>query len=204
MGRPKGSKNKITATGAMPSATPASGINLQGATVKGGLQGRNFSFGGQSAGITKEANYSVTQSPSMFYSPELTTESWLLPKSRQEILKWVRIFFNLEPYIQSVIMMHAQYPFSKFDIITPDKSVTEFYHDMAFNENFDLYQFIVDASLSYQKFGEAICFGNMERSKEDKMFRWTKFVLLEPELVEIKTDMFSGEQTFELIPTEEL
>lgn len=39
---------------------------------------------------------------------------------------------------------------------------------------------------------------------EEKMYRWVNFVLLEPELVEIKTDMLTGTQTFELIPTEEL
>lgn len=199
MGRPKGSKNKSGAAG-------TGGVNLTGATgTNGGMMSgsRLFNFGAASVGMNKTGDYNVTQSPSMFYSPELTTESWLLPKSRQEILKWVRIFFNLEPYIQAIIMMHSRYPLSNFEIVTPDKSITEFYTEMAFNKDFDLYGFMNEASLSYQKFGEAICFGNMERGK-DKFYRWTKFVLLEPELIEIKTDMFSGGKTFELIPTDEL
>jgi hypothetical protein len=103
----------------------------------------------------------------------------------------------------SIIMMHAYYPFSKFELTTPDKTITEFYSDMCFNENFDLFTFICNASLSYQKFGEAIMFGNMEKGK-DGLYRWSKFILLEPELVEIKNDLFSTELSYELIPTEEL
>jgi len=186
MGRPKGSKNRPK-------------ITLKGTYTQGGVLG-NRSL---TAGLVKEGGYDVTMKPSFFYSPELTTESWLLPKSRQEILKWARIFFNLEPYVQSIVMMHAYYPFSKFTISTPDKSITEFYKDMAFNEGFDLFKFILQASLSYQKFGEAIMFGNMEKGK-DKLHRWTKFILLEPELVEIKSDLLSNDVSYELIPTEEL
>ena len=157
--------------------------------------------------IDKKASFDTSSTSAMWYSPELTSESWLLPKSRQEILKWCRIFFNLEPYVQSIIMMHAYYPFSKFDLITPDKSVTEFYQEMAFNENFDLYQFMMQASLSYNKFGEAVCFGNLEEIKDGPWSgkkRWSKFILLEPELVEIKQALFEESGSFELIPTEEM
>lgn len=187
MARPKGSKNK-------------SKISLTGSYTNGSMSGGSkIALGG----LNKTANFSVTQAPTNFYSPELTTESWLLPKSRQEILKWVRIFFNLEPYIQKITMMHSRYPFSKFEITTPDKSITDFYTDMTFNKNFNMLNFILQASLSYQKFGEAICFGNMETDAHGNKY-WSKFILLEPELVEIKQEMFSGEKIFELIPTDEL
>jgi hypothetical protein len=168
-----------------------------------------WSVGGASpnTGIQKTANFQSTQVPSFFYSPELTTESWVLPKSRQEILKWCRIFFNLEPLIQAGVKMHSQYPFSKFDIVTADPSVTEFYKEMAFNADFDLYNFLLSASLSYRKFGEAIPFGNMTSFKgaDGKVYyKWSKFILLEPELVEIRQDVWGGETQFELIPTEEM
>ncbi len=114
-----------------------------------------------------------------------------------------RIFFNLEAYIQSIITMHADYPFSKFDILTEDPSVTEFYKDVAFSDTFDLYDFIRRASLSYWKFGEAIPFGNMEQD-EDGKWRWNNFILLEPELVEVRQEIFEDAPHFELVPTEEL
>lgn len=159
------------------------------------------------SGVGKTAAFTASQAPSFFYSPELTTESWVLPKSRQEILKWARIFFNLEPVCQSIIKMHAMYPFSKFDIVTSDPSVTEFYKEMAFNDSFNLYNFILASSLSYRKFGEAIPFGNMASFKGGDgktYYKWDKFILLEPELVEVKQDVWGGTPQFELIPTEDM
>lgn len=107
----------------------------------------------------------------------------------------------------SILDMHSLYPFSKFDIVTPDKSVTEFYKEMAFNEGFDLYGFMLKASLSYQKFGEAIIFLNKEKIQDGpwkNKVRWSKGILLEPELVEIKQEMFEAEPVYEMIPTQEM
>jgi hypothetical protein len=98
--------------------------------------------------------------------------------------------------------MHSKYPFSKFELVCGDPTIKQFYEQMAFNKNFNLYDFILQASLSYEKFGEALCFGTMEK-KGDKV-QWTKFVLLEPELIDVKSDMMSGKQTFEMVPTAEL
>lgn len=195
-------------------------INPKPNTSRGGTRSLNAAFGANitkrgtgstdvkgSEVITKQAAADVKSTSAFWYSPELTQESFLLPKSRQEILKWCRIFYNLEPYIGSILDMHSLYPFSKFDIITPDKSVTEFYKEMAFNENFDLYSFMLKASLSYQKFGEAIIFLNKEKIKDGPWagkVRWSKGILLEPELVEIQQAMFEAKPVFEMIPTQEM
>ncbi|MGH7974741.1 MAG: hypothetical protein ACREBR_04400 [bacterium] len=209
MARPKnsGKTNKgVAKTGAISPTGFAGGIQdpYSGANV--------FSIGmGKTAALNKSAGseYSVTQTQSFFYSPELTSDSWVLPKSRQEILKWIRIFFNLEPYIQQIVMMHSLYPFSKFDLVVSDPTVKKFYEEMASNGDFNLFEFILQASLSREKFGEAICFGNLTQDETPakngkRMFRWHNFILLEPELVEIKTDMMTGKKTFEMVPTEEI
>jgi len=116
-----------------------------------------------------------------------------------------RLFYNLEPYLQGIITMHAYYPFSKFDLTCEDKEVEDFYKEQTSNAKFDLFEFILQSSLSYQKFGEAIPFGSMGE-REDKRFKfvWDSYILLEPELVEIKQSMFQDEPEYELIPTEEL
>lgn len=178
--------------------------------IKTGTSAKNIT----SSGIQKQASASptslsggsfpTTNTSSFFYSPELTVESFLLPKSRQEILKWCRIFYNLEAYVSSIIDMHAKYPFSKFDIITEDPAVTQFYKDVAFSDTFDLYSFILRASLSYWKFGEAIPFGNMVYDEEIDKWKWESFILLEPELVEVRQEIFEEKSRFELVPTEEL
>ena len=203
MGKRKATTPRIAKTGSYLSGSASSykaSISNAGSISKTAAgSGSGSGLGGFVAG----GAYPTSNSPSQFYSPELTVESFLLPKSRQEILKWCRIFFNLEAYIQSIITMHADYPFSKFDIITEDPSVTEFYKDVAFSDSLDLYDFIRKASLSYWKFGEAIPFGNMEKG-EDGMWRWTSFILLEPELVEVRQEIFEDNPHFELVPTEEL
>jgi hypothetical protein len=178
--------------------------------IKTGTSAKNIT----SSGIQKQANsaptslqggsFPTTNTSSFFYSPELTVESFLLPKSRQEVLKWCRIFYNLEAYVSSIIDMHAKYPFSKFDIITEDAAVTQFYKDVAFSDTFDLYSFILRASLSYWKFGEAIPFGNMIYDEETDKWKWESFILLEPELVEVRQEIFEEKSRFELVPTEEL
>ena len=141
--------------------------------------------------------------PTFWYSPELTQESWLLPKSRQEILKWCRVFYNLEPYVRSVIDMHAEFPFSRFSLIVEDQSIRDFYEEQCYNENFDIFQFLVRASLSYWKFGEVIIFST--KGKDDSGFTiWRSHVLLEPELVEVRREIFEEQTYYELIPTEEL
>ena len=175
--------------------------------VKTGVAAKGIS----NAGITREAQgglggvaFPSSNTSSFFYSPELTTESFLLPKSRVEILKWCRIFYNLDPYVSSIIDMHADYPLSKFDIITSDPSVTQFYKEAVSTPTFDLYTFLRRASLSYWKFGEAIPFGNLIHDEKDNMWKWHSFILLEPELIEIRQEVFEDNPRFELVPTEEL
>src|SRR5271157_2455750 len=99
---------------------------------------------------------------SMWYSPELMPDIWQMPKSRMEILKWVRFFYNTDPYIYAITNMHTMYPFSMFDIVSSDEKVSEFYTKVAFNRNFNLYDLIMDMSLAYQKFGEAVLMGQEE------------------------------------------
>jgi len=177
---------------------------FKGRTINGNSSQATFSFGNASGGLTKEAGSNVSLSSSMFYSPELTSESWLLPKSRQEILKWARIFFNLEPYVFAITRMHSKFPFSKFEIQVDDPSIQEFYEDMCYNEKFNITDFLLKASLCYHKFGEALPFGNMVKGK-DGLWRWSHFILLEPELIEVKqADIMTPDLQFEMVPTEEL
>jgi len=186
-------------------------------TITGEMCGRLFDgYENLEATETKSRVIKYLEDDKNFYLPvrEVTTyaeDAWGYDLQTEDhtyvapvLVHNCRIFFNLEAYIQSIIMMHADYPFSKFDIITEDPSVTEFYKDVAFSETFDLYDFIRRASLSYWKFGEAIPFGSMIKDEEDGKWKWEKFILLEPELIEIRQEMFEGEPRFELVPTEEL
>jgi hypothetical protein len=147
---------------------------------------------------------------SQWYSPELTPDMWLMPKSRLETLRWTRLFYNMDPYIYSIVNMHALYPFSMFQISAQDEQVTKLYTQMAFNRKFNLYDFILQMSLSYNKFGESIVMGVNEeiskriKDKDIKMTRWKKMVLFEPEFVEVRQAFFEDDPRYYLQVTDEM
>jgi len=111
-----------------------------------------------------------------------------------------RIFFNLEAYIQSILMMHARYPFSTFTLKCNNVAAQKIFNDAFFSFDFDWYDFLLQLSLSWWKFGEGVAWGNWNAEKK----RWDSFICLDPDLVEIKQNPLSGKTSYELIPTVEI
>lgn len=158
----------------------------------------SFAGGGATMG-----NFGTDFANSMWYSPELMPDIWAMPKSRQEINKWVRFFYNTDPYIYAITNMHAQYPFSMFDIISSDDRITEFYNKVAFNRDFNLYDLLMDMSLAYQKFGEAIVMGQSyeKNYKGVNLFSWKHFILFEPETINIYKSSLDPKEHFSMVVT---
>ena len=155
----------------------------------------------QLQGMQKTAMMSSQQQPTFWYSPDMTPDAWLLPKSEIEALRFYKIYYNLDPYIHSIINMHAQYGFSKFFLQYKDPSIAALFNKLLFyNQTFDWYQFTLDVALSYYKYGEAICWGDWNTARRT----WNRFTLLDPAIVEYKEDLFTGHVTIELIPTIEM
>ena len=115
------------------------------------------------ASFSKTAMGDTTSQPSFWYSPELTPDSYLLPKTRTETLRFCQIYYNLDPYIHSILNMHAQYGFSKFYLQYKDPDITTLFNKLLFyNQDFDWYQFTLDVALSYWKYGEACLSGDTQ------------------------------------------
>lgn len=171
-------------------------LDIREKMIQGSFAGGNM--GGQGGG-----NFGMDFANSMWYSPELMPDIWAMPKSRMEILKWVRFFYNTDPYIYAITNMHAQYPFSMFDIVSSDERVTEFYKKASFNKDFNLYDLIMDMSLSYQKFGEAIVMGQSYEDSYDgvDVFKWKNFVLFEPETINIYKNVLERKPHYSLVIT---
>lgn len=149
----------------------------------------------------KTAYYDTEQTIPNFYTPELTPETWLLPRSRAEILRWCRLFFNLDPYINSILTMHAQYPISNFRLSYKDKDTEAFFNRKLFdNKEFSWIDFLEQVMLSYFKMGEAVVWADWSESKGT----WNGFSLIDPSLIEYKEDPISGEVEMSIIPTREL
>lgn len=153
------------------------------------------------ASFSKTAMGDTTSQPSFWYSPELTPDSYLLPKTRAETLRFCQIYYNLDPYIHSILNMHAQYGFSKFYLQYKDPDITTLFNKLLFyNQDFDWYQFTLDVALSYWKYGEAVVWGSWNSARRT----WDRFTLINPAIVEYKEDLMTGHATMELIPTNEM
>lgn len=152
-------------------------------------------------GFGKEAFYDSTSTIPNFYTPELTPDTWLLPRSRAEILRWCRLFFNLDPYINSILTMHAQYPVCNFRLKYKDKETEAFFNRKLFdNKEFSWIDFLEQVMLSYWKLGESVVWGDFNEAKGT----WNSFSLIDPSLIEYKEDPMSGEVEMSIIPTREL
>lgn len=155
----------------------------------------------RTAGLSKQAYFDSTTQPTFWYSPELTPDAWLLPKSRVETLRFCQIYYNLDPYIHSILNMHAQYGFSPFTLQYKDPNITELFNKLlTYNQDFDWYQFTLDVALSYFKYGEVCAWGDWDAARRT----WRRFTLLNPAIVDYKEDMMTGHATIELIPTNEM
>ena len=148
---------------------------------------------GIEASLTIEAANVLTLTP-FFHTPGNAQEAYNLPKSYVEQIRWSRLMFNLNPYIASVTELKAYYPVSKFKLSTPEPFVTDFYEENSFNKRFNLYKFLQRMNLSIKKFGEAIVWGTRRQDgvwpqTGQPRWVWANFILLEPELVEIKKEV---------------
>lgn len=152
---------------------------------------------------------SMLQAP-LFHSPGNSQDAYNLPKSYIEQIRWSRLMYNLNAFIGAITDLKAYYPFSKFDIMTSEPFVTEFYTRVAFNKNFNLYRFALRQSLSKHKFGEYCSWGSRSQdgiwSKTGKpKWVWDNFILLEPELMEVKKPLVgSGQPQVFLRPSRDL
>ena len=148
---------------------------------------------GIEASLTIQAANVLTLTP-FFHTPGNAQDAYNLPKSYVEQIRWSRLMFNLNPYIASVTELKAYYPVSRFKLSSPEPWVTDFYEENAFNKKFNLYKFMQRMSLSIKKFGEAIVWGTRRQDgiwpqTGQPRWVWANFILLEPELVEIKKEV---------------
>lgn len=178
---------------------------LKGSGVDSGLSFQGSQAGalgmapGIKAALDVQGSTNVTTLTPFMHTPGNAQDAYNLPKSYVEQIRWSRLMYNLNPYIHAITDLKAYYPYSKFKLTTPEPWVTQFYESVAFNKTFNLYRFILRMSLSLKKFGEAIVWG---ARKQDGIWPqtgqprwvWDYFILLEPELVEVKKSIIGSSE----------
>jgi hypothetical protein len=176
----------------LPGSGMDSGLSFQGSRAKGLGEGVK-------AALNVQGSANVTTLTPFMHTPGNAQDAYNLPKSYVEQIRWSRLMYNLNPYIHAITDLKAYYPYSKFKLTTPEPWVTQFYESVAFNKTFNLYRFILRMSLSLKKFGEAIVWG---ARKQDGIWPqtgqprwvWDYFILLEPELVEVKKSIIGSSE----------
>lgn len=153
---------------------------------------------GDATGFNITAANTATMMP-FFHTPGNAQDAYNLPKTYVEQIRWSRLMYNLNAYIGAITDLKAFYALSKFKLVTSEPAITEFYAQVAFNKNFNLYDFILRMSLNYQKFGEAIAWGARKQAGTwpktgQPIWVWDYFIMLEPELVEIRKPLVGSHQ----------
>lgn len=132
-----------------------------------------------------------------FYHPLFQNMNIMLPRDRRERNEWCRHFYRTEPIIATALDLHTEFPISDFNNVVSDKAIKEFFDYMAF-ERLDLVNLLLDIGLEYWKIGDVFPFGQLNES--DGM--WERFVILNPDYIDIKASILAGEPVVELIPDE--
>lgn len=141
----------------------------------------------KTASIDKTASFEMGNVNTMFYSPRLTPDTWYLPRSRKMLLKWVDIFFDWDPYIYSILMMHSRYPIGNFNLICDEKE-EQFFNEVLHNEQWDILDVLREGSISFTKYGECVVLGDWDSEHGV----WKGFSWIDPGLIEVKEVPFTG------------
>lgn len=134
-----------------------------------------------------------------FYHPLFQNMNIMLPRDRRERNEWCRHFYRTEPIIATSLDLHTEFPISDFNHVCSDNGVKQFFDHMAF-DRLDMINLLLDIGLEYWKIGDVFPFGQL--NENDGM--WERFVLLNPDYVDIKASILAGEPIIELIPDEQV
>lgn len=134
-----------------------------------------------------------------FYHPLFQPVNMLLPRDRRERNEWCRHFYRTENIIATAIDLHTELPISDFNNQCGDKAIKRFFDYMAFDK-LDIINTLLKIGHEYWKIGDVFAFGQLN---EDEGM-WEKFVVLNPDFVDIQSSIFAEEPMIEMIPDEKI
>jgi len=130
-----------------------------------------------------------------FYHPLFQSTNMMLPRDRRERNEWCRHFYRTEPIIATSLDLHTEFPISDFNNVCSDSEVKKFFDYMAFDK-VNIINLLLDIGLEYWKIGDVFPFGQLNESEG----MWERFVLLNPDYVDIQASILAEEAIIELIP----
>lgn len=134
-----------------------------------------------------------------FYHPLFQPVNMMLPRDRRERNEWCRHFYRTEPIIGTSLDLHTEYPISDFNNQCSDKAIKEFFDYMAFDK-LDILNLLLGIGHEYWKIGDVFPFGQLNESEG----MWEKFVILNPDYVDIQSSIFADDAIIEMLPDESI
>lgn len=140
----------------------------------------------------------VRQAPS-FYHPLFEKINLQLPTKTREINQWCRHFYKTDGMIGNLVDLHSEFPLTGMHLTCDDPKIKKFFeilwHDVLRGD-----KLLLDINLEYWKVANVFPFGEWD---ENKGF-WTRFVLLNPDFVEVEKSMLVDEPVLKLDPDDNL
>ena len=129
------------------------------------------------------------------YNPFRNRTAVETPKNDKERRARYRYYAQYDPYVGAAIDLHSEFPLSTFEMQHEDPSLQEEFNDIA--EDINLFDFLIDMAREYWICGESFPMGFFDDAHDPTV--WTKFILLNPDLVKIiHHEMMQGNHTYEV------
>jgi hypothetical protein len=140
----------------------------------------------------------VRQSPS-FYHPLFEKINLQLPTKTREINQWSRHFYKTDGIVGNLIDLHSEFPLTGMHLTCDDPKIKKFF-EILFFDVLRGQKLLLDINLEYWKIGNVFPFGEWDDAKGI----WTRFVLLNPDFVEVEKSMLIDEPMLKLDPDDNL
>lgn len=149
--------------------------------------------------MTGAANGNIRMGNPTFYHPLFENTNMMLPRDRRERNEWCRHFYRTEPIIATSLDLHTEFPISDFNNVCSDDYIKRFFDYMAFDK-INIIDLLLNIGLEYWKIGDVFPFGQINESSG----MWERFVVLNPDFINIQASIFAEEPIIELIPDSQL
>jgi len=154
--------------------------------VQGAGSGRN---------VRAQSGFNVDRVFDVPHNPFRNRTAVETPKNDKERRARFRYYYQYEPMVGSAIDLHTEFPISTFGLVHEDKHLEKEFNEIA--DDIKIYEFMRDMAREYWMVGEAFPFGFFDDSHDPSV--WTKFILLNPDLVKvINHEMMRGDHTAEI------
>jgi len=165
---------------------------------------------------TRLAQNQVIFTQPQFYSPLHTPQNWQIPSKRREQSQWARYFFENEPKVAAAIDFYSKFALAGgFEIQCDDPKIKRFFESL--NKKLKIEHWCKHISREYYLVGDVFPFCEIECEKcggamvdrdgypcNHPHGSFRRLVVLNPDWVDVQTNIFADEPVITLLPDDEL